>query len=150
MDKYRENVKKVQKALNQDAAFIQPNPYLAQRVLNAANGKGGTRVRKKFSFSLVLVLVLLLLAVTAVAEVLLSMRQIVDEHAVPMANEYSGESYTIEDTNLLLQLAKENGIVFSEEGYDCSFCRRNQRLQSRFLDQREQQRCPQASLHISR
>lgn len=118
MDKYRESVKKVQKALEQDAAFLQPNPYLAQRVLNAANGKGGTRVRKKFSFSLVLVLVLLSLAVTAVAAVLLSMRQIVDEHAVPMANEYSGESYTIEDTNILLQLAEENGIVFSEEGCD--------------------------------
>ena len=122
MDEYRENVKKVQKALNQDAAFIQSNPYLAQRVLNAANaksyGKGGLGVRKKFSLSLVLVLVVMMLTVTAVAAVLLSMRQIVDEHAIPMANEYSGESYTIEDTNILLQLAEENGIVFSEEGRD--------------------------------
>lgn len=51
MDEYRENVKKVQKAMNQDAAFIQPNPYLAQRVLNAANaeriGKDGIVVKKK-------------------------------------------------------------------------------------------------------
>lgn len=120
MDEYRENVKKVQKALNQDAAFIQPNPYLAQRVLNAANaecvGKGGITVRKKFSLSFVLVLVLMMLTVTAVAAVLLSMRQIVDEHAIPMANEYLGESYSMEDTNILLQLAETNGIVFSEEG----------------------------------
>lgn len=120
MDEYRENVKKVQKALNQDAAFIQPNPYLAQRVINAANaeryGKGRLGVRKKFSLSLVLVLVVMMLTVTAVAAVLLSMHQFVDEYAIPMANEYSGESYTIEDTNILLQLAEENGIVISEEG----------------------------------
>lgn len=116
MDEYRENVKKVQKALEQDAAFLQPNPCLAQRVLNAANGKGGISVRRKLSLSFVLVFVLITLTVTAVAAVLLSMRQVVDEHAVPMANKYSGESYTIEDTNTLLQLAKENGITFSEEG----------------------------------
>lgn len=71
MDEYRENVKKVQKALNQDAAFIQPNPYLAQRVLNAANvecvGKGGIVVKKKLSFGFLLLALMLLSTVTAVA-----------------------------------------------------------------------------------
>lgn len=67
MDEYRENVKKVQKALNQDAAFIQPNPYLAQRVLNAANGKGGVVVKKKISIGFAVTLILILVTVTAVA-----------------------------------------------------------------------------------
>lgn len=71
MDEYRENVKKVQKALNQDAAFIQPNPYLAQRVLNAANaecyGNGGIVVKKKLSIGFVAALILMLSTVTALA-----------------------------------------------------------------------------------
>lgn len=116
MDEYRENVKKVQKALEQDAAFLQPNPYLAQRVLNAANGKGGTRVRKKISFSLVLVLVLLSLAVAAVAAVLLSMRDIVEDYVVPTAQEYDGNSLPADETRAILKLAEENNITISQEG----------------------------------
>ncbi len=122
MDEYRENVQKVQKALNQDAAFIQPNPYLAQRVLNAANAncnaKGGFVTMKKRYACTALVVVLMLLSLTAVAAVLLSMQQIVDDYAIPMANEYEGESYTVENTNLLLQLASENNIVLSQEGLE--------------------------------
>lgn len=69
MDEYRENVKKVQKALNQDAAFIQPNPYLAQRVLNAKRKQGGgIRMRKRNAVVLLLI-VLLTTAVTACAVV---------------------------------------------------------------------------------
>ena len=64
-------MKKVQKALNQDAAFIQPNLYLAQRVLNAVNaeniGKGRIVVKKKLSFGFVLLVLMLLSTVTAVA-----------------------------------------------------------------------------------
>lgn len=71
MDEYRENMKKVQKALNQDAAFIQPNPYLAQRVLNAANaecyGNGGIVVKKKLSIGFVAAFILMLSTVTALA-----------------------------------------------------------------------------------
>lgn len=71
MDEYRKNVKKVQKALEQDAAILQPNPYLAQRVLNAANGKGGVVVKKKISFALVIAIVLMLSGMVAVAATLL-------------------------------------------------------------------------------
>ncbi len=75
MDEYRENVKKVQKALNQDAAFIQPNPYLAQRVLNAANKecdmKGGYIVMKKRTILIVFAFVMLMSSLTAYATVLL-------------------------------------------------------------------------------
>ncbi len=75
MDEYRKNVQKVQKALNQDAAFIQPNPYLAQRVLNAANaeniGNGGMVVKKKIPVALIVAIVLMLSGVVALAATLM-------------------------------------------------------------------------------
>lgn len=67
MDEYRENVKKIQNAVNQDAAFIPPNPYLAQRVLAAAHQEGEPVVKRKISFALIMVLLLLLAGCTALA-----------------------------------------------------------------------------------
>ena len=69
MDEYRENAKKVKKALEQDAAFIEPNPFLAQRVLGMAHGatNGGLKVKRKVSAGLVLALVMLMSAVVALA-----------------------------------------------------------------------------------
>lgn len=120
MDEYRENVKKVQKALNQDAAFIQPNPYLAQRVLNAANvectGKGGFRLQRKFSLSIILVIIFMTVMITATAAVLLSMRDIVEDHVIPMAQEQDGDSLPTDDTNAILKLAEENNIIISQAG----------------------------------
>ena len=113
-------MKKVQKALNQDAAFIQPNPYLAQRVLNAANvecvGKGGFRLRRKFSLSFILVIIFMMVMITATAAVLLSMRDIVEDHVIPMAQEHDGDTLPTDDTNAILKLAEENSIVISQEG----------------------------------
>lgn len=71
MDEYRENVKKVQKALNQDAAFIQPNAYLAQRVLNMTKKKGGYIVMKKRTVVILLVMLLTMSSLTAFAAALL-------------------------------------------------------------------------------
>ena len=70
MDEYRENAIAVQKALNQDAAFIQPNPYLAQRVLNQAHEAqrtGGSALKKKLSTGLILLAVLLMSSLVALA-----------------------------------------------------------------------------------
>lgn len=69
MDEYRENVKKVQKALHQDAAFLRPDPYLAQRVLKAADRKSRAILKKRGA--LVIVIVLLLSGIVAVAATLL-------------------------------------------------------------------------------
>lgn len=75
MDEYRNNVKKVQKALNQDASFIQPNPYLAQRVLNVANaecvGNGEVVVKRKMPIALIIGIVLMLSGAVAIAATLL-------------------------------------------------------------------------------
>lgn len=123
MDEYRENVKKVQKALNQDAAFIQPNPYLAQRVLNAANaeyvGKGGVGLRRKYPFGVVLTIVMLLATATAVAVVLLTASQYVETEVVPVAQNNDtvtvNEWFSNDELEQIITLAKENNIAISEQ-----------------------------------
>ncbi len=89
MDEYREHVKQVQNALNQDAAFIRTDPYLAQRVLNATNaeriGKGGIVVNKKLSIVVIFVLVMLLTTITAVAATILFAKRVPDTAAADQA-----------------------------------------------------------------
>lgn len=64
---------------------------------------------------IVLVIMLILASVTALAVVLLSMRTIVEDHAIPVAQRTEDAHYTWQETNQLIQLANENGIVFSPE-----------------------------------
>ena len=71
MDKYRQNVELVQDAIKQKCALLQPNPYLAQRVLSAAVESGGRRGRK-VSVGFALVFTMLMMSVTALAAVLLT------------------------------------------------------------------------------
>ena len=69
MDEYRKTAQKVQQALNQDAAFIQPDPFLAQRVLSTSSKK---RIYKKSAVILAVVWMLILTSLTAFAAVLLA------------------------------------------------------------------------------
>ncbi|MDD3882611.1 MAG: PepSY domain-containing protein [Eubacteriales bacterium] len=94
-------------------ADMDVRPSLQYKVL--ARVRGEVKVKKKLSVGLVLTIVLALLAVGAAAAVLLSMQQLVEKEAIPMANEYAGDMYTAEDTNALLQLAQANGIKLSDE-----------------------------------
>ena len=123
MDEYRENVKKVQKALNQDAAFIQPNPYLAQRVLNAANAecirKGGVGLRHKYPIGMVLIIIMLFVTATAVAVVLLTASQFVETEVIPVAQNNDAatvnEWFSNEELEHIISVAKDNNIVISEQ-----------------------------------
>lgn len=117
MDEYRENVKKVQKALNQDAAFIQPNPYLAQRVLNAANaesyGKGGIVVKKKMPIALVIAFALMLSGVVAIAATLLNLHI---EKAMDIAVDKGAFSeWAFEDKLALIETMNEAGISLPQD-----------------------------------
>lgn len=97
-------------------ADMDTRPSLQYKVL--AQARGEVKVKKKASVGLVLVVVLILATAGAVAAVLLSMQQLVEEQAIPMANQYEDERYTVEDTNILVQLAEQNGIVLSEQTKD--------------------------------
>lgn len=113
MDEYRKNVKKVQKALEQDAAFLQPNPCLAQRVLNAANaecvGKGGITVKRKMPIALIIALALVLSGLVAVAATIMNQHI---EKAMDIAVE-RGEfgNWEYEDKAALIKTMKEAGVV---------------------------------------
>lgn len=113
MDERREK-QMIQQAFETSLSGLRDDPWLAQRVMAQAKESGKAQVKRKLSAGLVVVIALLLATVTAVAVALLSMREIVEEQAVPIANQYEGDSYTVEDTNLLLQLAEENGIELSD------------------------------------
>lgn len=115
MDEYRENVKKVQKALNQDAAFIQPDPYLAQRVLNAAHavhGKGKTKMRKKL-LCLIFVLVLMSITLMAAAAVFMNLHI---EKAMDLAKDQGAfQEWALQDKMALIETMAEEGIALPQD-----------------------------------
>lgn len=115
MDEYRENVKKVQKALNQDAAFIQPNPYLAQRVLNAANGKGVHGVSMKHKLSLSMIIVVVLLSVSLVAGAVVVINTFIERAAMLQDDKGDMSHWTLEDKIDLIVLMKESGVDIPQE-----------------------------------
>lgn len=125
MNEYRNNVKKVQKALNQDAAFIQPNPYLAQHVLSTANQenikKSIIAVRKKHSVSIIIAIILMLFAITAIAATFLTPSEVVQETALPIAvasgNYDETPNFSKEELATILLVAEENNIHLSEYWY---------------------------------
>ncbi|MCL2867095.1 MAG: hypothetical protein FWF47_04960 [Clostridia bacterium] len=104
----------IQHAVDTSLSGLQGDPRLARRVM--ANAKGEIKVKKKLSFGLVLIIALVLAMATALAVALLTPRDIVQEHAIPIANQSEGDAYSAEETSLLLTLATENGITFSENG----------------------------------
>lgn len=116
MDEYRENVKIVQEAVEQKCAGLQPDPGLAQRVLQAADRNGGFKV-KKASVGLAIAIVTMLLAVTAVAAALLTPKEVVEETALPLALKNDTENFTREELLTILTVAEENGITLSEYWY---------------------------------
>lgn len=119
MDEYREHVKRVQEALDQDAAFIQPDPYLAQRVLNQAKMEGEKTVKKKLTVGLVIAIVLMLATVTALAVALLTASQLVEEDVVPIARDNDtaeiNEWFSNEELRHIIEVAQENNIQVSDE-----------------------------------
>ena len=71
-------------------------------------------MKKKISVVAILVAALMLFTVTALAVVLLSPKEIVEQVAVPTAQSNEQENYTYEDLQNLLQTLNENGITLDE------------------------------------
>lgn len=99
-------------AVDRRLSGLQENPFLAQRIMNAE--KGEIKVKKKLTMSMALVIVLLLIAVTALAVALLSPKEIVEQVAVPVAQNNDHENYTYEELAELIQTLNENGITLDE------------------------------------
>ena len=107
---------RIRDSLNENLSGLTVTQTRRNRMLREITG--GKKVRTKLTVSLVFAIVLVLIASIAVAAVLLSMREVVTEKAVPLANQTEGDRYTVEETNLLLSLAKENGIVLSDHAIE--------------------------------
>ena len=103
-------------AVDTRGKYMQPDPWLAQRVLRAAQEpQEAPHPVRKIRWAAVIALALMLAAAGAVAAVLLSLQQIVDDFAVPMAQESIGETnFTPDEVSRLVLLAEENGLVLSD------------------------------------
>lgn len=91
----------------QDAAF-------EQRVLRRVHAPVTHRAVPKRKVVLILAALAVLLSATALAAVLLGARELVEDYALPMSDATAGDAYTAAQTEALVALAEENGILLSE------------------------------------
>lgn len=106
-------------AIDTALSGLQENPYLYQRVIAQENGKEEIIVKKRLSVGLVLAIVLMLITVTAVAAVLLTRQEIVEQVAVPLAVENDTGvgvqgSFTNDQLAKLIRTLHENGFTMEE------------------------------------
>lgn len=90
------------------------------RVLRALEPEGGTSMKRKMTMAIALAAILMLGTMTAVAIELLTGTQIIEQFAVPIAQEndgedYTQESYTHDELVQLIQTLSENGITLDED-----------------------------------
>ena len=108
----------IHQAVDAHGEHLRTDPFLAQRIMNQER-KGEPVVKKRLSVGLVLAIVLMLIAVTALAVALLSPKEIVEQVAVPMAQENDEgelrqEYYSHEQLAQLIQTLGENGFSLDE------------------------------------
>ena len=107
-----------QNAVDRRLSGLQENPFLAQRIMNQER-TGEPVVKKRLSIGLVLAIILMMITVTALAVALLSPKEIVEQVAVPMAQENDHdetrqEFYTHDELAQLIQTLGENGFTIDE------------------------------------
>ena len=112
------NREKMHKAIDSALSGLNGDPWLFQRISSRA-AKGEMIVKKKLSAGLVLALVILLIAVTALAVALLSPKEVVEQVAVPMAQENDLEwrietDFTPDELAAFIRKCSENGIDLDE------------------------------------
>ncbi len=107
---------RIRHALDARLTGVTEKPGSLNKVLRQA--KGEVKVKKKISASLVIALILALLSITALAVALLTPKEIIENYGVPIANQSEGSAYSIEETNLLLQLALDNGVQLSDQAIE--------------------------------
>ena len=108
----------IRQEIDAEFARLDVRPSLHSAVMSRIRGERS--VRRKAPLALVLALLLALGTLTAVAIEVLTGRQIIEQLAVPMAQENDTEayvqgSYTHEELVGLLRTLKENGITLEED-----------------------------------
>ena len=108
----------VQQVFDSSLSGIQDDPWMVQRVLSKAHeapGTGGFIVKKKMSAGLIFAIVMMLLTVTAVAAVLLSGKDFVNQFLAPMSSETAEECWSEAELSQIFTLAEENGVEITDE-----------------------------------
>ena len=122
----------IRHSLNAELSRLNTSSWQRDRFFE--NATGGYKVKRKLTYGLVLAIVLLLAAATAVAVALLSAQEVVEQVAVPMAQENDPDwrvnmQFSPEELAAFIRAANENGITIDEnddimralqngEGYD--------------------------------
>ena len=110
----------LRRAMDKTLPGLEQDVWFEQRVMNRIHEQPRCRTVSKRAVALLLAAGLLLLSATAVAAVLLSGREVVDEYAVPMAigndtKVFTQGSYTHEELAELIRTLNENSISLDEE-----------------------------------
>lgn len=113
-------MERVHRAVEQRCEPLKPDPLLAARVMRMAEHRGEMKVKRKLSVGFALCILMVLLSVTAIAAVLLSGMEIVEQKAVPAAQENDGavrrnEMYSHEELVNVLTIAAENGVSLEND-----------------------------------
>ena len=108
----------VQESIDSGLSTMQGYPWLAQQIINQER-TGVVFVNKRISAGLVLAIVLMLITVTALAIALLTPKEVVEQVAVPMAQENDKDwrveiNFTPEELAAFIRACNENGIDLGE------------------------------------
>ena len=111
---------RITRAVDSHCTHLRTDPDLAQRVLRQATRKEPVIVKRKMPVSFALALILVLLTATAVAAVLLTGRELVEQEAVPLAQQNDSGvrpemDYTYEELQAIILVAQENGITLDDD-----------------------------------
>ena len=113
------NFDKRLKAAVQASAAPVPEDFLrtTEQMIDRLPRKERIIVRNKLSFGLALAIILCMLTLTAVAAVLLTSQELVEQEVLPMALENDtstiNDTFTNEELQRIVALAEENGIALS-------------------------------------
>lgn len=106
--------KQVHTGIDQHCAPLTSDPYLMQRVLKAANKKGGITIRKQ-TIALLVAVVLMLLGTVAIAASLFHLHI---EKAMDLAKDKGAfDAWSLDDKVALIETMSEAGIALPQEAY---------------------------------
>lgn len=108
----------IRQKLNIELSSLHTSSFQREQLFLHATG--GYKVKKKLTVGLILVIVLILTTLTAMAIELMTGKEVVEQVAVPMAQNndtaaYTQESYTHEELVQLIRTLNENGITLEED-----------------------------------
>ena len=103
----------IQKSLNAELSGLRTSSR--RRNMLYQNAVGGYRAKRKLTVGWVVAVTLMLLTVTAVAAILLSGKDFVNQYLVPMSQQTEDVKWTDEEMKQILMLAEENGVEITED-----------------------------------